>query len=106
MDKALAARVITMIIMWINTLFASQGIQLIPFGGEDIYLIVSLIITLGVSAWSFWKNNNFTTASKKAQEVLEELKVEKTLELAYCDNRMDEEDVKAYSAEIEKEGVE
>lgn len=106
MDKALAARVITMIIMWINTMFASNGVQLIPLGDEDIYLIVSLLITLGVSAWSFWKNNNFTAAAKKAQEVLEELKVEKTLELAYTDNRMDEEDMKAHLAEMKQEEAE
>lgn len=93
MDKGLIIRILVSILTWVNTTCAANGVQVISIGNDELYLVVSIIVTFVVFLWTGWRNNNFSTAAKQAQEYLSELKLEEILEKTYSDNRMDDEDI-------------
>lgn len=93
MDKGLIIRIIVSVLAWANTTWAVQGVQVIPIGDDELYLLVSIVVTFIVFLWTGWKNNNFTQAAKEAQEFLKNSKIEKLFNKIYSDNRMDDEDI-------------
>ena len=60
----------------VNQIFTIIGINPLPFGDNDVYETVSLIITAAASVWAWWKNNSFTREALKADEFLKEMKGE------------------------------
>lgn len=57
-----------------NQVLAVCGKSPLPFDDEQITEIVSLVLTGGASIAAWWKNNSFTAAAIKADELMSELK--------------------------------
>lgn len=68
------ARTICLIVTLLNQILAIAGREAIPITENQIYQIVSLLATVGISIWNWWKNNSFTAAAIKADEFMHELK--------------------------------
>ena len=67
-------RTIVLIIALANQALAIAGKETFPVTEDQVYQTVSLIATIGASVWAWWKNNSFTRAAIKADEVLANLK--------------------------------
>ena len=67
-------RTIVLALALINQILTATGHSVIPVNNEQVAELVSLIITIGASLWAWWKNNSFTQAALKADEVMRELK--------------------------------
>ena len=46
----------------------------LPFSDDEVYTGVSAVVATVAAVWAWWKNNSFTAAAVKADEVL---KIEK-----------------------------
>lgn len=68
------ARTIVLVIALINQVLAVLGKEVLPFADDTIYELVTLVFTIGASAWSWWKNNSVTKKAIAADEYLAELK--------------------------------
>jgi SPP1 family holin len=66
-------RTIILIIALANQALAIMGKQAIPVTEDEVYQLVTLLITIGAALWSWWKNNSFTLPAIKADEYLEKL---------------------------------
>lgn len=56
-------RTIVLALALINQVLAIVGVEAIPIAEEDVYQIVTIIVTVGASVWAWWKNNSFTKAA-------------------------------------------
>lgn len=74
MDANLIIRIIVLVAVLINQVLVATGKNPLPFADETIYEIASVIVTVAVSVYNAWKNNNVTTFAKIAQKVLDALK--------------------------------
>ncbi len=69
-------RTIVLIIALTNQALAIMGKQAIPVTEDEVYQLVTLVITIGAALWSWWKNNSFTNPAIKADEYLAKLRKE------------------------------
>lgn len=67
-------RTIVLIVALANQALAIAGKEAIPVTEDQVYQIVSLIVTVAASLWAWWKNNSFTKNAIAADQYLEELK--------------------------------
>lgn len=67
-------RTIVLIIALANQILAILGKEAFPVTDDQIYQIVSLIVTIGASVWAWWKNNSFTEAAIEGDKVKDRLK--------------------------------
>ena len=64
-------RIIALFLVLINQISISFfSFELIPFGDDQIYEGVSVVVTVVVVIWSAWKNNSFTKKAQEADKVL------------------------------------
>ncbi|WP_200411368.1 phage holin [Virgibacillus salexigens] len=63
--KAAITRLVVLGILLLNQGLVVYGWDPLPFTEDQVYAGVSTVATVGVSLWTYWKNNNVT---KKAQE--------------------------------------
>ena len=70
------ARTIVLILALINQVLAMCGKNVLSFADETVYELVTLLFTIGASAWAWWKNNSITKKAIKADEYLTQLKEE------------------------------
>ena len=68
------ARTIVLLLALANQVLAMCGKQVLNISDDDIYQVVSIVFTIGASAVAWWKNNSFSQAAIKADEVMTELK--------------------------------
>ncbi|MGL4697137.1 phage holin [Enterococcus larvae] len=68
------ARTIVLFLALLNQLLATFGKGTLDIVEDDVYQVVSLIVTIGSTLVAWWKNNSFTGAAVEADEVLKELK--------------------------------
>ena len=68
------ARTLVLALALINQVLAIVGKQALPFAEDDVYQICSLIATIITSVTAWWKNNSFTQAAIKADELLKKEK--------------------------------
>lgn len=68
------ARTICLVLALANQILAIFGKDMLPFGEESIYQIVSLVATFITAGVAWWKNNSFTSAAIKADKYMNELK--------------------------------
>lgn len=66
-------RIVALLAVLINQVLAIFGKNL-PFNDNLVYQIVSAVLTVAVSAWTAWKNNDFTKLARAAGAVLDALK--------------------------------
>ena len=69
-------RTIVLILALANQALAICGKEKIPVTDDEIYQLVTLIITIGSALWAWWKNNSFTKPAIKADEYLEKIRQE------------------------------
>ena len=67
-------RTIVLIIALINQGLAIFGKEIFPVTEDQVYQVVTLIVTIGSAVWAWWKNNSFTKNAIEADKVLEQLK--------------------------------
>lgn len=70
------ARTICLIVTLLNQILAIAGKEAIPITENQVYQNVSLLATIGISLWNWWKNNSFTPAAIKADKLMKKLKAE------------------------------
>ncbi len=68
------ARTIVLLLALINQILATAGKGKIEISENDIYQFVSLGCTIAAAVWAWWKNNSFTSAAIRADEVMRSLK--------------------------------
>lgn len=67
-------RTIVLILALANQVLAIYGKQKIPITEDEVYQLITLIITIGSAMWAWWKNNSFTQPAIKADEYMEKLR--------------------------------
>lgn len=74
MDANLVIRIVVLVAVLINQVLVSTGKNPLPFADETIYEFASVCVTVAVTMYNAWKNNNVTNFAKIAQKVLDALK--------------------------------
>ena len=67
-------RTIVLILAVVNQLLQASGKNPLPFADDEIYKGLTICATVGATLWAWWKNNSFTSAAIKADEVLKNIK--------------------------------
>ncbi len=73
-SKETIIRTIVLAVALINQVLMALGKNPLPFADETIYELVTTLVTIGASAWAWWKNNSFTKNAIAADAYLAELK--------------------------------
>lgn len=68
------ARTIILALALVNQLLSATGHAVIPIEDETIESLVSYIVTVVVAIWTWWKNNSFTQAALRGDQVMHEIK--------------------------------
>ena len=71
-------RTVILAITLLNNILTVFSINPLPFSDNQIYEVISVILTVGASIWTWWKNNSFTKKAIEADEYLLELKKSST----------------------------
>ena len=69
-------RTIVLVLALVNQVLAIYGKEVIPVTEDEVYQLVTLIVTIASTLWAWWKNNSFTQAALMADEYLERLRIE------------------------------
>ena len=72
--KGTLIRTVMFVLVVINFVLEKVGIDIIPADENTITMLVEYLIEIAVLVVGFWKNNSFTPAAIKADEVLKQLK--------------------------------
>lgn len=67
-------RTILLVIALVNQALTASGKNPLPFADETIYELLTILFTVGASAWAWWKNNSVTKEAIAADEFMRELK--------------------------------
>ncbi|MBQ7095826.1 MAG: phage holin [Clostridia bacterium] len=73
-SKMTIIRTFALIIALINQLLTVLGANPLPFSDEELYEGISILVTVGTSLWSWWKNNSFTKEAIEADGYMHKLK--------------------------------
>jgi SPP1 family holin len=73
-SKETIARTVVLFVALLNTVLNACGKNPLPFSDDEVYTGVSAVVATVAAIWAWWKNNSFTAAAVKADEVL---KIEK-----------------------------
>lgn len=63
-------RTVTLFLALANQILVAFGKSPIPIEEESVKLLISTGITVAAGLWGWWKNNSFSKAAIKADEVL------------------------------------
>ena len=69
-------RTVVLLLALANQVLAIYGKEKIPITEEEVYQLISLVVTIGSALWAWWKNNSFTQPALKADEYMERLRKE------------------------------
>lgn len=73
-SKETIVRTVVLFVALLNTVLNACGKNPLPFSDDEVYAGVSAVVATVAAVWAWWKNNSFTSAAVKADEVL---KIEK-----------------------------
>lgn len=73
-SKATIARTVVLMIALLNQVLTMSGHNPLPFSEDEIYTVVTGILTVGATVWAWWKNNSFTPAAIAGDEYKDKLK--------------------------------
>ncbi len=76
-SKETIIRTIILILALVNSILTSKGKSMLPISDEEVSEVVSWIFTTAASLWAWWKNNSFTQAALRADEIMKEEKKNK-----------------------------
>ena len=80
------ARTIVLFLAFLNQILAVSGKVPLDIAENDIYQVVSLVVTIGSGVLAWWKNNDFTPAAKKGTAVTRALKKGKEVQIIKSDD--------------------
>lgn len=66
-------RTIVMVVTLVNSVLTMIGKNPLPFSEEQIYIFLSAAVSVGVTIWTWWKNNSFTQAALAADEMMQKI---------------------------------
>ncbi len=69
-SKGTIVRTAVLILALINQLLSVLNIDVLPITNEQVQEVITMGMTLAASVWAWWKNNSFTEAAIKADEML------------------------------------
>lgn len=67
-------RTAILVLALINQALSIAGKAILPISDEQLEQIITLIVTIAVSLWNWWKNNSFTQAAIEGDIVKDRLK--------------------------------
>lgn len=67
-------RTVVLIVALVNQALTLAGKSPLPFEAEEITEGLSYLFTVAAALWAWWKNNSFTQAAIKADDVMHALK--------------------------------
>lgn len=70
-------RTIVLVIALVNQVLAIMGKQAFPVTEDEVYQVVTLIVTIGASIWAWWKNNSFSAEAIAGDNLMNKLRKEK-----------------------------
>lgn len=73
-SKETIVRTVVLFVALLNTVLNACGKNPLPFSDDEVYTGVSAVVATVAAVWAWWKNNSFTVAAVKADEIL---KIEK-----------------------------
>lgn len=79
-SKETIARTVVLFVALLNTVLNACGKNPLPFSDDEVYTGVSAVVATVAAVWAWWKNNSFTAAAVKADEVLKIEKAEGSTE--------------------------
>lgn len=74
MKKGTIVRTAVLTFALVNQILTIAGVNPLPFTNEEFEAGFSMMLTVGASLWSWWKNNSFTKNAIEADRYLAELK--------------------------------
>ena len=77
------ARTVVLFLALANQVMVAFGWSPIEIDEDSVYTLVSTVVTIVTAVWAWWKNNSFTQAALKADEVLKEEKTSGTSDPVY-----------------------
>lgn len=75
--KETIIRTIILLLALANQVLAICGKNAIPITEDEVYQLVTLLVTIASTLWAWWKNNSFTQEALQADAYLEQLKEQK-----------------------------
>jgi len=76
-EKAVILRTAVLLLALVNTVLQLFGLEVLPFTSEEIESALSVVLIAVASLSTWYKNNSFTEAGRKADEVLREEKAKR-----------------------------
>lgn len=73
-SKDTIARTIVLAVALVNQVLTILGLNPLPFSDNQIYEAITAVFTVIASVIAWWKNNSFTQAALKGDEVMNEEK--------------------------------
>ncbi|MMZ45718.1 Phage lysis protein, holin [compost metagenome] len=70
MDKASLIRTIILVIALANQVLVASGKSPLPIEDSSVELLVSTILTIAASLWTWWKNNYISKKGKAQKAAL------------------------------------
>lgn len=75
-SKGTVIRTVLLLIALVNQVLTACGISPLPLEDETLTALISSLFTVGTALAAWWKNNSFTKAAIRADEVKKQLKAE------------------------------
>lgn len=75
--KETIIRTIVLLLALANQVLAICGKNAIPITEDEVYQLVTLLVTIASTLWAWWKNNSFTQEALQADVYLEQLREQK-----------------------------
>lgn len=72
--KETIVRTVILFVTILNNILTMAGKNPLPFSEDELYMILSSIISGIIALWAWWKNNSFTKAAIEADTVMKDLK--------------------------------
>lgn len=69
-------RTIVLVIALVNQVLTVLGKNPIPISEDEVYQLVTMIVSIAASVWAWWKNNSFTNAAIRGDMLMENIKKE------------------------------
>lgn len=69
-EKGTIVRTAVLAVALTNQALTICGHSPLPFSEDEVAQGVSMFLTAGAALWAWWKNNSFTQAAIKADELL------------------------------------
>ena len=74
MNKMMITRTAVLVLLLLNQTLVMFGLNPLPFSEEQLFEGITVVLTVAVTYWNWYKNNSFTKEAKEADEYLRELK--------------------------------